>query len=360
MRRIITFLVIGLLFSCSVEDDSVQPEDQIVESFAIAEAGSCEADVFNVLDGGAIEVTNIEDEIYIKISANPGFELGKVSFQVSKDISNFPVENNGKLNPQKLANSKSFEPETFSHTLGVNWTDSEKAVIALYVTFKQKSGPTVSGWAGNLSAGNEQWSYVDYVMCTPQADPCEEFSAGSDNKGEIQYSNAKAIESKDEATKLYLSLLDKGVSRNGTFEPRIVTIIEMFNNNDLNGNPYGEYSTVYTISEGECSASVRLTYEVIPDFSDPICTLDAGASNSKEITISEARALESKDEVTKQYLSLLESGVPRDGVFDPRIMEIIELFNSRENPLGDYTTLYTITDGECTDSVELTIRVVAD
>lgn len=359
MRRIITFLVIGLLFSCSVDDDSIQPEDQIVQKFAITEAGDCVADAFNFDEGGSVAITNTEDKIYLEVTADEGFELAKVNFQVVQDVSDFPTENNGSLNPQKLSESQPFDKEIYSHIFEIDWYSSD-AVIALYATFKQKAGPTKSGWAGDISAGNGQWKYIDYMMCAPQADPCEGYTAGSNNSAEIQYSDAKSVDSKDEATKLYLRLLDEGIPRDGTFEPRIMTIIEMFNVNDNNGDPYGDYPTVYTISDGECSASVTLTYTVIPDFSDPICSLDAGSPNWKEMKLSEVLALESKDEVTKEYLSLLEPGVPRDGVFDPRIMELIELFNSRTNPLGDYTTIYTITDGECSDSVELTIRVVED
>jgi hypothetical protein len=78
------------------------------------------------------------------------------------------------------------------------------------------------------------------------------------------------------------------------------------------------------------------------------------------ISLSKALALPGEPEIKKLYLSLLAPGVARDGSFDPSIWNLINAFNDAEDPLGDYTTTYTIAVGECTDSVELTIRIVPD
>ncbi|WP_300438002.1 hypothetical protein [Christiangramia sp.] len=195
------------------------------------------------------------------------------------------------------------------------------------------------------------------VIADPLADPCTDFTAGEDNSTEITKSEAEALESWDEVRKLYLSLLDSGVPKDGTFDPSIWDIINAFNNSE---DPLGDYTTTYTITNGECTDSLELTVTVVADFSDPVCELSAGPDNMKTMTISEASALESWDEVRKEYLSLLATGVPRDGTFDPSIWDIINAFNATDNPAGDYTTTYTITDGQCSDSVELTIRVIED
>src|SRR5690606_21896574 len=81
-----------------------------------------------------------------------------------------------------------------------------------------------------------------------------------------------------------------------------------------------------------------------------------GADSSTTITVAEAEAIPSWDEVRKLYLSLLDEGVSRDGEFDPSIWDLIDAFN--ENPLGEFTTVYTVTEGDCSDSVILTINVV--
>lgn len=91
---------------------------------------------------------------------------------------------------------------------------------------------------------------------------------------------------------------------------------------------------------------------------DPPCELNAGPDNSIRLTLSEAAAVPSWDEVRKLYLSLLADGVSRSGTFDPSIWDIINDFNERG--VGTYTTTYTITEGECSDSVELSIIVVPE
>ncbi|MDX1718613.1 MAG: hypothetical protein R3353_00495 [Salegentibacter mishustinae] len=192
-----------------------------------------------------------------------------------------------------------------------------------------------------------------------QVPNCNGVNAGPDNSIEIQLSEAAAIKSWDEVRKLYLNLLASVVSREGEFDPSIWNLINAFNDAD---NPIGAYSTTYTITEGECSDSVLLTVNVIADEQQqPICDgVDAGPNNLIEMSVSEAAALPSWDEVRKLYLSLLADGVSHNGVFDPSIWNLIDAFNATEDPVGDYTTTYTIIDGDCTDSVELTIRVVPD
>lgn len=198
------------------------------------------------------------------------------------------------------------------------------------------------------------------VVPDEQQEPvCDDVIAGPDNSKSLTISAAAAIESWDEVRKLYLNLLADGVSREGSFDPSIWDLINAFNEAE---NPIGDYTTTYTIVEGECSDSVELTITVIPDEQqEPTCEdVNAGADNSMTLTQSEAAAIESWDEVRKLYLRLLSDGVSREGSFDPSIWDLINAFNEAENPIGEYTTTYTITDGECSDSVDLTVNVVAD
>lgn len=90
---------------------------------------------------------------------------------------------------------------------------------------------------------------------------------------------------------------------------------------------------------------------------------NAGPDASREMTLSEAKALPSWDEVRKVYAGMLASGVDRkSGTYSPSIWEIINDFNNpeRESQLGDYTTTYTLGTGDCKDSTVLTLTVVAD
>ena len=199
------------------------------------------------------------------------------------------------------------------------------------------------------------------VVADAQQEPtCDDFTAGEDNSKTITYSEARAIESWNQVRKLYLSLLEPGIPQDGEFDPSIWDLINAFNEAE---NPLGEYTTTYTITDGDCSASVELTITVVadPPQDEPVCDgVTAGVDNSKTITYSEARALESWNQVRKLYLSLLEPGIPQNGEFDPSIWDLINAFNEAEDPLGSYTTTYTIVDGECSDSVQLTIIVIAD
>ena len=212
------------------------------------------------------------------------------------------------------------------------------------------------------SCSVEDDSYLEYENAkafsaiTENDDACSSFSAGADKSITISVAEAEAFSSWDEVRKFYLNLLDPGVIRTGifdnSFEPSIWELIDAFNE-----DPLGEFTTVYTVTEGECTDSVVLTINVVESLpNDPTCEVSAGADASKTITQSEADALPSWDEVRKLYLSLLEEGVARDGVFDPTIWNLIDSYTGP----GTYSTTYTITEGDCTDSVELTIVVVPD
>ncbi|MCM4158761.1 hypothetical protein FHG64_03945 [Antarcticibacterium flavum] len=199
------------------------------------------------------------------------------------------------------------------------------------------------------------------VVADQSAPTCDNFTAGEDNSMIITQSEAEAIESWDEVRKLYLSLLEEGVIRNGDFDPSIWDLINKYNDEEVGGP--GDYTTEYTVTNGECTDSVMLTITVVADEqSEPVCDgVDAGADNSRTITYSEAAAIESWDEVRKLYLSLLEPGIARNGNFDPSIWDLINRFNDAENGgPGDYPTTYILTNGECTDTVTLTITVVPD
>jgi len=152
-----------------------------------------------------------------------------------------------------------------------------------------------------------------------------------------------------------MSLLARGIPRNGTFDPSIWDLINRFQDQGI-----GDYSTIYSIGDGECTDSVLLTLTVIPDEqSDPKCDhVNAGPDNSITMTESQAAAIESWDEVRKLYLRLLAQGVVKNGTFDPSIWDLINRF--QEQRTGDYTTKYTIVDGECSDSVLLTVIVIPD
>ena len=68
----------------------------------------------------------------------------------------------------------------------------------------------------------------------------------------------------------------------------------------------------------------------------------------------------SVDETRKYILALRDSGVPSNGTFNPTITQLIDTYNGDADGLGDFTTTYTVTVNGCTDSTDLTVRVVEE
>lgn len=101
---------------------------------------------------------------------------------------------------------------------------------------------------------------------------------------------------------------------------------------------------------------------IFQECEDPCAEVYAGEDKSRTITLSEARAIESWDELRKLYANMMDEGVDNTQwyAYDPSINEIIDAFNAEDGGVGEYTTEYTITEGECSDSVLLTIIVVPD
>ncbi|SOC80314.1 hypothetical protein SAMN06296241_1862 [Salinimicrobium sediminis] len=312
MRKIYLLLMVALVYSCSVEDDSYLEYGDNYAFTASVEADAC------TISAGADKSTTIT---VAQAEAIPSWdEVRKLYLSLLDE----GVSRNGEFDPAIWDLIDAFNENPlgeFTTIYTVTEGDCSDSVILT----------------------------INVVESLP-SDPTCELSAGDDASKTITKSEADAIPSWDEVRKLYLSLLEAGVARNGEFDPSIWDLINSYT------GP-GEYSTTYTITEGDCADSVELTIVVVADgSSDPTCNLNAGADASKTITKSEADAIPSWDEVRKLYLSLLEEGISKNGEFHPSIWDLI---NSYTGP-GTYTTTYTISEGECTDSVELTIYVVAD
>lgn len=312
MRKIYLLLMVALVYSCSVEDDSYLEYGDNYAFTASAEADAC------TISAGADKSTTIT---VAQAEAIPSWdEVRKLYLSLLDE----GVSRNGEFDPAIWDLIDAFNENPlgeFTTIYTVTEGDCSDSVVLT----------------------------INVVENLP-SDPTCELSAGDDASKTITKSEADAIPSWDEVRKLYLSLLEEGVARNGEFDPSIWDLINSYT------GP-GEYSTTYTVTEGDCTDSVELTIVVVADgSSDPTCNLNAGADASKTITKSEADAIPSWDEVRKLYLSLLEEGISRNGEFDPSIWDLI---NSYTGP-GTYTTTYTISEGDCTDSVELTIYVVAD
>ena len=81
--------------------------------------------------------------------------------------------------------------------------------------------------------------------------------AGEDASGEVCETNVQeTFPSENAIENFYLSLLEDGVPRDGTFSPGISQMASQYQN-DADG--LGDFTTTYTIGEDNCQDSVELT-----------------------------------------------------------------------------------------------------
>lgn len=315
MKKIITLMALGLMMSRSVDDDMVQVEDQmLVTSDATAQcpgftAGNDASSEILVEDAEAIGSNDELRKMYVRMLDAGVPTNGSYSPTIRQIVEDF---NSG----SKLRNF----PTTYTVTNAEGCVDS--AILSLKVV-------------SNITE-----------------DPVCEINAGADAKFEMELSNVEAIPSNDEVRKLFLSKVEKGVARTGLFSPTIAQLVANFNS----GNKIGEYSTTYTVKDGDCTDSAVITLVVIEDV--VVCDLDAGDDSSLTLTVDEATAIPSVDELRKLYLDVASTNLPEEGTFSPSLESIIDGYNSGAK-VGAYTTTYTISNSNgCEDSVNLTLNVV--
>lgn len=409
MKKIITFLALGLMFSCSVEElpdtDNIKVADLSAQCEGFT-AGPDASSEIELSDAKAIPSIDEARKLFVKMLApgvptkgtynptikqivasfNSGDMLGDYStvYTVSNadgctDSTNLtlrviPDKQDEPICEISAGNDTRFEITVSeadaipsfdeARKLYLNSLDqgiprtgtfspTMKEIVAMY-----NSGEKIGEYPTTYTIKNETCSDSAILTLVVVKDPvvCN-VNAGNDMFFEMEVSDVEAIPSVDEARKLFISKLETSVAKTGTFSPTIKQLIEQFNG----GNKIGQYTTTYTLVDGECSDSATITLNVIPDaVEEPVCSISAGADKVKTITLSQAKALPSVDEVKKLYLSMLDSGVKRNGSFDPTIKTLIARFNSSSNNIGDYTTTYTVVDGDCKDSTQLTLRVIAD
>jgi hypothetical protein len=150
--------------------------------------------------------------------------------------------------------------------------------------------------------------------------------------------------------RFYLNLLAKDVSRTGTFNPTINEIASAYLN-----NPLGDFTTTYSVNDDTCSDSVNLTLTVAEPVADD-CNITAGSDQTRTITPEYVKTeLYTDARIQRFFLNTLDKGVSQTGTFNPTIAQIKQAYIN--NGLGSYTTTYTVTDGNCQDSADLTIVI---
>ncbi|MFD2518551.1 hypothetical protein [Salinimicrobium flavum] len=260
MKKIYLLFMAFTFLSCSVEDEGIMPnENYLMDLSAVVEGTGCATDSYPFEDAGVIEVVNDEEVVYVTILANSGYVLNTVRLQVGDHLDDFPLTGNGNLPPGQMKINESFSSGVTQRTYEFPLSDySDSVTIASISSFSGTAG-NITAWAGDNHVQSGNWSYFEYMIQDCHK-PCKEFDAGQNKSKTITSSKADEISGVDQARNLYLSLLDPGVNRNGTFDPSIWYLI-----NDFKRSGVGAYTTTYTITEGDCSDSVELSMIVVPD-----------------------------------------------------------------------------------------------
>ena len=272
MKKVTLLFILGIsTVACSVDpNELIIIEHELGELNASSEINVCEPETFTFDQVGKIDVTNDDPNLFVKAVALEGYSLIDFKLHVANEFEDFPIVGQGNLPPGQMEHQRSFSPgksdDTFTLSLGGL---NDCVLIAAKATF-QKENDIVEVWAG-LEDGNAgdagNWYYFEYCERECVVTTC---NAGSNNTITVPLSRASVYFSQThpkDATKLIHFFKDRVITEDadypGSFEPSLLTLINQFNS----GNGVDTYSTVYTVTNGECVDSAELTINVYDDSS---------------------------------------------------------------------------------------------
>jgi gliding motility-associated-like protein len=151
-----------------------------------------------------------------------------------------------------------------------------------------------------------------------------------------------------EAIAFLSGIIDEDADQTGTFEPSLGSIVAQWTS-----NPLGTFTSTYTVGNDECEDSAEITIVVTEDGPSlgeeqvgTVCESDVSSTFPNNTAVEDF------------YLALLPEGVSRNGTFEPSIQAIVDQYQDDSDGLGDFTTTYTVDNGECVASVDLTVQIV--
>ncbi|MCF4102247.1 gliding motility-associated C-terminal domain-containing protein [Gillisia sp. M10.2A] len=132
--------------------------------------------------------------------------------------------------------------------------------------------------------------------------------------------------------------------RDGVFSPALSTGTQIFNPEDYAPGQYRfRYITGSTTSCPNDEAFITVTIQESPN---------AGPDTNLNIC---SAAIPGIIANPSQFMDLLPEGVDTNGTFSPSLEVLLVQFQN--NPLGTYSTTYTVSNGNCTDSAELQLSI---
>lgn len=250
------------LLACSVDSIETDLNDNhLIVMDASFDVDGCSVITFNYAEAGRIEMRNDPDFIYVKLIANGDYDIVQSNLHIATDISGFPTsgsKHNPGINIKDMAHQLEFSPtvKEYEYKFPISTFGDSFLVAANTVFVLGKKSQSL--WTGDVATN--KWTYFAYELKD------HPYYAGADNSRDLSLSEAQVLPSWDEVRKVYTAMLEPGVPNGhsvGTFEPSIWDLINRFNDPIFGG--VGVYTTVYTLGEGECSDSVTLTLNVVPD-----------------------------------------------------------------------------------------------
>ena len=153
----------------------------------------------------------------------------------------------------------------------------------------------------------------------------------------------------------------------------IIDLTDYFTSESISGGTFsgtGVEDNMFDSSIGPNTDGYDITYSVddsadcVVEGTDDSTTftifviegVSAGEDNSITVCRGDVNSFD-EEEATEFYLDLLEDGVPTDGTFNPTIAELVAAYNTNEDQTV-FATTYTVTNGGCSESVDLTINIM--
>jgi len=119
------------------------------------------------------------------------------------------------------------------------------------------------------------------------------------------------------------------------------------------------YTITYTVSEGDLETCLSGSNST--EFKLTVTENTIVIGNAKIGILCEAEVptiFPSVDEIRKYLINLLDPGVNKTaGTFNPAAAQLAKIYQDDADGFGDFKTKYTIVDGTCSSSVELTVRI---
>jgi hypothetical protein len=261
MKRILFLVFCAFsLGACNVDEPALDNPDSLIGNLnATYTINGCVVTTFDYGTMGFIQVRNDRDNLYISVFAEGDNIISATSLHIADNFSMFPTVGKGNLQPKEMEYQKFYEVGVKQESFTFPLSDfGGTMVIASYTTFNGAE----SLWAGEIAIKQGNWSYFEYQV---KEHPV---NAGLDNSRTMTVSEATALPSWDEVRKVYAGMLAAGVDRkSGTYNPSIWDIINDFND-PKRESKIGQYTTKYTLGSGDCTDTVVLTLDIVPDLEE--------------------------------------------------------------------------------------------